>query len=141
MSTPPVSPSTPPRVSRAETGDASGWVLFAAILLLMSGAFSVMFGLAAIINDEVVTVGGDQGPTIWDFTAWGWITLIIGAVMILTGLGLFAGNRMARWLGVAFATLNALVQFGTISAFPLWSLMVIALDVIIIHQLVARWYE
>lgn len=117
----------------------NGWVLFAGIVLFMNGCFAVMYGLAAIINDEVVTVGGGRGVTIWDFTAWGWITLVIGVLMLLTAVGLFVGNPLARWLGVAFAMCNALVQFGTISAFPLWSLLVIALDVVVIYQLVARW--
>jgi hypothetical protein len=119
--------------------DPSGWAVFAGILLFMNGCFGVLFGLAAILNDEVVTVGGRGGVVVWDITAWGWITLVIGAVMLLTGLGLFAGNTAARWMGVFFAMLHALTQFVYISAFPLWSILVISLDVVIIYQLSARW--
>jgi hypothetical protein len=113
--------------------------VFAAVLLLIDGCFSVMYGLAAILNDQVVTVGGGRGVTIWDFTAWGWITLVLGVAMIATAAGLFAGAGWARWTAVGFVMANALAQFGTVSAFPLWSLLLIALDVTIIYQLVVRW--
>jgi hypothetical protein len=141
MSTAPSS-STPltsrPTGPSTEAGP-TGWATFAGVVLLINGCFAVMFGLAAILNDDVVTVGGGTGVTIWDFTAWGWITLVIGVFMILTSAGLFAAAGWARWTAVGFAMLNALAQFGTISAFPLWSLLVVALDITIIYQLVARW--
>jgi len=116
----------------------NGWVLFAGIVLIINGCLAIMFGLAAVLNDQVVRVGG-EGVTIADFTAWGWITMGIGALMTITGIGLVLGNRIARWAGVTFAVISALAQFGTISAFPLWSLLVIALDIIVIYQLIANW--
>jgi hypothetical protein len=135
-STPASQAAHPSAGRRAEPG---GWVVFAGIMLFLNGCFAVLFGLGAILNDKVVTVGGTGGVVLWDITAWGWITLLIGAVMLLTGLGLFAGNTAARWLGVFFAMLHALTQFAFISAFPLWSILVISLDVVIIYQLSARW--
>jgi hypothetical protein len=131
-STPTTESARTPGTRRAEP---SGWAIFAGIILFMNGCFAVMFGLAAILNDEVITVGGGEGVVLWDITAWGWITLLIGVVMLLTGLGLFAGNAAARWAGVFFAMLHALAQFAFISAFPLWSILVISLDVVIIYQL------
>jgi uncharacterized membrane protein len=128
--------SSAPRASR-EPG-LNGWILFAAILLIIAGILDALWGLAAILNDEVVTVGG-RGVAVWDFTAWGWAHLIIGSLMALTGFGLFAGNQAARWLAVFFASLNALLQFGIFTAFPLWSITIIALNVVIIYQLSARW--
>jgi len=114
------------------------WALFAGVILILNGCFGVMYGLAALLNDKVVTVGG-QGVMLWDFTTWGWITLIIGAAMGLTGLGLLAGIGIARWLGVIFASLSAIAQFGVASAFPLWSILVIAIDVLVIYNLIAHW--
>lgn len=125
--------------SRAPEPGLSGWAVFAGVVLLINGCFGVMFGLAAILNDKVVKVGGEGGVTIWDFTAWGWITLVIGGLMMIASAGLFAAKGWARWLAVLFASLNALAQFGTISAFPLWALLVIALDIIVIYHLIARW--
>lgn len=132
--------SPTPAPARASGGrEPTGWAIFAGVVLLVNGCFGVMFGLAAILNDHVVTVGGEGGVTIWDFTAWGWIAMVIGVLMMLTSIGLFAGAGWARWVAVGFAVLNALVQFGTVSAFPLWSLLVIALDITIIYHLVVRW--
>jgi hypothetical protein len=116
----------------------TGWVIFAGVVLFVAGFLNFFYGLAGILNDEVVTVQG-RGVIIWDFTAWGWIHLIIGAIMVLTGAGLLAAQGWARGMGVIFASLNAIAQIGLITAFPLWSITLIALDVIVIYQLTARW--
>jgi hypothetical protein len=110
-------------------------------MLIMAGSFSILYGLAAVLNDKVVTVGGGRGPIIWDFTAWGWVHMAIGAVMIGVAFGLFAVKGWARWTAVAIAGLNALTQLGTITAFPVWALIVIAVDVIVIYQLTVNWYR
>jgi hypothetical protein len=117
----------------------NGWLAFAGIVLFLNGIFTVLFGLAAVLNDEVVTVGGGTGVVIWDFTAWGWVGIVLGTVMALTGVGLFTGNAAARWLAIAFTSLNALLQFAYAPAFPLWAVLVVALDVVILYQLIARW--
>jgi hypothetical protein len=121
--------------AEAEPG---GWVVFAGIMLMIVGSLDALWGLAAILNDQVVTVGG-AGVVVWDFTAWGWAHLIWGLLMVGTGLGLFAAMGWARWAGVFFATVSAILQFGVITAFPLWALLIIALDVVIIYQLTVRW--
>ena len=94
--------------------------------------------LAAIINNEVITVGG-HGVVVWDITAWGWGHLILGTLVALTGLGLLSGRGWARVLGIVFVSINLLVQFGTFTLFPLWSMMIIAIDIVILYQLTARW--
>jgi hypothetical protein len=116
----------------------TGWAIFAGIVLFIAGWLNFFFGLAGIVNDEVVTVQG-RGVIIWDFTAWGWIHLILGVLMFLTACGLFAAQGWARGMAVVFAALNAIAQIGLISAFPLFSITMIALDVIVIYQLTARW--
>ena len=116
----------------------SGWVQFAGIVLFIAGFFSVIWGLAALLNDDVVHVGG-QGVLIADFTTWGWAHLIVGSVMMMAAFGLMAGRGWARWLAIIFATINAMVQVGAFSAFPLWSLVAIGLDVTVIYQLTAKW--
>jgi hypothetical protein len=128
--------------SQATTGagaQVNGWIAFAGIVLFLNGCFGALYGLGAVLNDQVVTVGGRTGVTIWDFTAWGWIQIGIGVIMALVAIGLFTGNRAARWFGVGISMVNALAQFGIISAFPLWAILVIVLDIVIIYQLVAHW--
>ena len=123
--------------SRAEP-ELSGWIVFAALMLLVAGGFSLVYGLAAVLNDKVVTVGG-QGVIVADFTVWGWVHMVVGAVMLLTCWGLFALKGFARWIAIFIAIVNAMVQMATITAFPLWSIMIITLDVIIIYQLTVNW--
>lgn len=132
-------PSDRPPAGPRTGAESSGWIAFAAIILFINGCFAGFWGLAAIFNDEVVTVGGGEGVVIWDITAWGWITLIISILMIVTAIGLFTGNRGARWIAVLFATLSALAQFAIVTAFPLWAILVIVLNIVVIYQLVVRW--
>jgi hypothetical protein len=124
-------------VERGAGGNA--WIAFAAIVLFLNGCFGALYGLAAVLNDKVVTVGGGTGVTVWDFTTWGWIQMGIGALMVIVAIGLFTGNGAARWFAIGLSMLNALAQFGIISAFPLWAILVIVLDLVVIYQLVARW--
>lgn len=143
MSTTPLSSSSAgiraTDASVAAGAGANGWIAFAGIVLFLNGCFGALYGLAAVLNDKVVTVGGGTGVTVWDFTAWGWIQMAIGVVMAIVAVGLFTGNRAARWFAVGIAMVSALSQFGIISAFPLWAILVIVLDVVVIYQLVARW--
>ncbi len=131
-------PVGPDRYDTTTSGQ-SGWVIFAGVVMLVLGFLDAMWGLAAVINNEVVTVGGRGGVVVWDITAWGWGHLILGTLVALTGLGLLAGQGWARWLGIFFVSLNVLVQFGTFGLFPLWSIMIIAIDIVILYQLCARW--
>jgi hypothetical protein len=116
----------------------SGWAAFAGVILFITGWLNFFYGLAGILNDEVVTVQG-RGVMIWDFTAWGWIHLILGVIMVLAAGGLFTGQTWARGVAVVFATLNAIAQIGLITAFPLFSILIIVLDVLVIYNLTAGW--
>lgn len=124
--------------TRAEA-EPSGWITFAAIMLLVAGGFDAAYGLAAVLNDQVVTVGG-RGVIVLDFTTWGWVHLIVGAIMMLTAWGLFSMQGWARWTAVFLATCSALLQLGVITAFPLWAILIVTLNVIVIYQLTVRWY-
>jgi hypothetical protein len=131
-------PGAPDRYDSAG-GGLSGWIVFAGVIMLVLGFLDAMWGLAAVINNEVVTVGGRGGVVVWDITAWGWGHLLLGTLVAFTGLGLLAGQGWARWFGIFFVSLNILVQFGTFGLFPLWSIMIIAIDIVILYQLCARW--
>jgi hypothetical protein len=118
----------------------SGWTVFAGVLLLIVGSLDALYGLAAILNNEVVIVGG-QGVIIADITTWGWIHLILGSLVAATGLGLFAGAQAARLAAVFFVAVNAVAQIVWFPAAPLWAFLIIILDVTIIYQLTVRWEE
>jgi hypothetical protein len=125
---------------RVESRQPTGWTVFAGAVMLIVGSLDALYGLAAILNDEVVIVGG-QGVIIADVTTWGWIHLILGSIVAATGLGLFAAAESARWAAVFFVSLNAVSQIVWFPAAPLWAFLMILLDVAILYQLTARWEE
>jgi hypothetical protein len=119
----------------------AGWVVFAAIMLIVTGSINVIQGFVALFKDGYfVTRSADQ-LLFTDFTAWGVVMLIWGALLVGAGLGLMARKGWARWAAIVVACLSILVQIGFLAAFPLWSAMIIALDVIVLFALTAHWTE
>jgi hypothetical protein len=123
--------------SEARVRTAEGWATFAGIMLFIVGTSNIIFGLTAIFDDQVLTQVGGQ-LIVWNFTTWGWIHLIGGVLMLCAAFGLFSGQSWAVMTAIFFAALNAVAQISWITVYPIWSLIVIALDVIIIYQL-TRW--
>jgi hypothetical protein len=117
----------------------TGWTVFAGMVLVIVGFLDALWGLAAILNDQVVFVGnGGQGVMVADVTTWGWVHLILGTIVALTGMALFTGNTTARWLAVFFVTVEAILQIVYFPLAPLWAFLMIILSVTIIYQLTAR---
>ena len=125
--------------TRAERGP-TGWVIFAAVMVVIIGSLNFLYGLAAVLNDQVVVVGG-HGAIIADLTTWGWVTMILGAIVALVGIALAGGATWARWTAVVLVGLNAIEQLWIFPAAPLWALLIVILDVVIIYNLTARWSE
>ncbi len=116
----------------------SGWAIFAGVVLFIVGSLDALWGLAAVLNNQIIVVGG-HGAIVANITTWGWVHLILGSLMALTGLGLFVGSSAARWAAVFFVAVNAITQIVWFPAAPLWAFLIIILDVTIIYQLTARW--
>jgi hypothetical protein len=116
---------------------AVGWALFAAIMLMIAGMFQVIAGIAAIAEDEILVVGREWAFSL-DITAWGWIHLLVGAVLILAGAGILTGNLAARILGVVVAGVSAVANFAFLPYYPVWAIAVIAVDIAIIWALTAH---
>jgi hypothetical protein len=112
-----------------------GLVWFAAILLLVLGVFNVIDGIAAIANSHIFVANAHY--VVGDLRAWGWVALILGIFQLLAGLGVMAGNQVARWFGVAAIGLNMIGQMFFIPAYPFYSLMIIAIDVFALYALCA----
>jgi hypothetical protein len=119
----------------------AGWVAFGGVMLIMLGTFQVIEGLVALFDDGFYLVRSSGLVVDVDYNTWGWIHLIIGVVGILVGIGLLAGNMAARVLGVVVAFLSALVNLSFISAYPVWSTILIALDVIVIYAIIVHGRE
>ena len=95
----------------------------------------------ALFDDGFYLVGSDGLVVDVDYNTWGWIHIGIGVVCVLTGIGLLAGNMAARMVGVAVAFLSALVNLAFISAYPVWSAILITLDVIVIYAIIVHGRE
>ena len=120
-------PSRGARGSRAE-GQGYGLVLFAAILLAVIGCFNLIYGIAAIANSHVFVANAHY--VFANLRTWGWITLILAVLQLLSAAGVMAGNQVARWFAVAVLGLNAIDQMFFSPAYPFWSLTIIAMDVV-----------
>jgi hypothetical protein len=120
----------------------AGWIGFAGIMLLIVGSIDFFQGLVALFEDEYFVVTG-SGFLVVDLTAWGWIMLIWGVLLVLAGLGLVAGQGWARWFAIVVVSVNFIAQLGFLgnSQTPLWSLTVMALNIIVLYALTARWSE
>ena len=122
----------------------SGWIVFAGAVLLLIGSIDVIQGLVAIFEDEYV-VGTRKGLAIIDVTAWGWFTLLWGVLLLFAGLGLLGGAGWARWLAIFGVGINAIQQIAFMAnfpqAYPLWNILIVALDVLVLFALTARWQD
>jgi hypothetical protein len=120
----------------------SGWISFAGIVIIIVGGMDLLQGLVAILKDEYV-VATSKGLAILDVTAWGWATLIWGGILILAGLGLLGGAGWARWLAIIGVAVNAIQQVAFLAnypqAYPLWNLLIVALNIVVLYALTARW--
>jgi hypothetical protein len=116
------------------SGWALGGVVFAACVLTLIGAFQVIAGLAAIIDDEFFVVARNYTFDV-DTTAWGWIHLLLGVLLIVTGFGLFGRAAWAAVAAIFFASLSAIANFFFIPYYPGWAILIIALDVWVIWSL------
>ncbi|WP_433179598.1 DUF7144 family membrane protein [Actinoallomurus sp. CA-150999] len=114
----------------------SGWLTFAGILVIVTGFFNLIDGLVALLRADYYLVA-DRDLLILNFTTWGWIWLILGAIQIIVGAGILAGRMWARAAGVVLAVLAALGHLVFLRAFPVWSVLVIAFCVIVVYALTA----
>ena len=118
-----------------------GWIAFAAVMMIMLGCFHAIQGLVALFDDKKFLIA-DSGLTVSvDYTAWGWIHLIGGIIIALAGISLFAGRLWARIVGVIAALASAIVNIAFLSAYPIWSTIMIALDILIIWALTVHGAE
>jgi hypothetical protein len=110
----------------------SGWVIFAAVMLIIVGILNVIWGIAAIGDSKFFVQ--DQKFILSNLNAWGWITAIIGAAQLFAGFSLWSGGLYGRLMAILVASLSALAALLSIPAYPFWSLAIFAIDIIIIYQ-------
>jgi hypothetical protein len=120
-------------------GERSGWVTFAAVLLVIAGVLNIIYGIAAIGDSNFFV--NDQKYILSGLHTWGWVTLILGIIQLTAGFSLFGGGLYGRIVGLGAASLSAIAALLSIPAYPFWSLAIFALDIVIIHQIATRGTE
>jgi len=118
-----------------------GWIVFAAMMMLLVGTFQVFFGFVSLFNSDFYVVRERKLLVDMDYTAWGWTHLVIGAVAVVAGIALLAGQMWARVVGIAMALVSSLVNLAFLSAYPVWSIVVIYVDVLVIYAIAVHGRE
>ena len=128
------SAQTPPAHRSPPANWVVGLSLFAGVMMILAGLFNAMEGLVALFRNEVYVVG-PRYIFAFDLTTWGWIHLIVGIVVAGAGFALMSGRLFGRVIGIAIAVLSMLANFLFIPYYPVWSLLIIALNVFVIWAL------
>ena len=118
-----------------------GWVVFAAVFIVMIGALTAIQGLTAIFRDEAFWLTRNGEVVMFDITTWGWIHLLVGLAMIGVGILLMRGSTFARVIAIGLVALNLITQFTWATVYPFWSMILIAIDILIIYALVVHGGE
>ena len=122
------------------SGTAVGFILFAAIMMIMAGVFQAIQGLVGIFENEFY-VQTRNYLLKFDATTWGWIHLIFGLLVAFAGWGLLSGRTWARTVAITVAVLSAIANFAFIPYYPFWSLLIITLDIFVIWAVAAHGGE
>jgi hypothetical protein len=121
-------------VDRGPSGAALGLTILAAVLMMVSGVLSIFEGLAAVIKGTFFVVLPNYAFSL-SAVGWGWWHIIIGAVVLAAGVALLADRLWARITGVVIASFSAIASFVSLPYYPVWAIVIIALDVFVIWAL------
>jgi len=117
-----------------------GWVYFASLMMMLVGGFQAIVGLVSLFKDDIFLVTKDS-LLVFDYSTWGWIHLILGLVVFAAGVSLMNGATWARLVGVLLAGLSLFAQMAFISSYPLWSILIIVVDILVIFALTVHGGE
>ena len=142
-SSPDVSAARVPTQSRRRTEPTGwvGWIVFAAVMMIMVGVLHAIEGLIALFKDTYYLVHPSGLVLSFNYTAWGWIHLLLGLLIALDGAALFSGRMWARVVGIGVALVSVLANFTFINSYPIWSAIMIVVDILIIYALVVHGRE
>ncbi len=126
--------NAPDSTNPAHSSWAVGYAMFASVLLLMAGIFQFVAGLVAVVEDDFYVVTA-KWVFEFDVTTWGWIHMLLGVVLFVSGIGILSGNVLARTVGVIVAGVAAVANFLWLPYYPVWSIVMIFLAVAVIWAL------
>lgn len=126
--------------SRKEPTGWVGWAVFASFMMMLSGLFSAFYGLVAIVNDTYFVATANH-LLVLDVSQWGWVHLITGILVFIAGLSVLSGGMYGRAVGVLMAFVSSLLALADLNLYPVWSIIVITIDVLVIYALTAHGAE
>lgn len=124
---------TPEFWTGGTSDEGAGWVLFAAIMFVVSSMLNIIWGIAAVSNAHFFV--GNASYILSDLNTWGWVAIGFGALEALAAMSIWRGGAFGRWFGIGVATLAIVGAMMSIPAYPFWSLVLVAIDVLIIYGL------
>ena len=117
------------------------WMFFAGAILVLVGVFQVIDGLVSLFRNELFSVRPASLPLDVSYTVWGWTHIVLGVLMVPLGYAVLSARPWARFTAIGLAVLSALVHFAFVPAYPAWSLLVIALDLLVVYALAVHGGE
>ncbi len=124
-----------PAPARAEPTGWTGWLIFAGVTAVILGSFQIIEGLVAVFNDHYYAVGSNNLIVHANWDTWGWTHFGIGCAVMIAGFGVLTGARWGRVLGIVVAMISAIVNLAFLGAYPVWGVIIIALDVLMVYAL------
>jgi len=118
-----------------------GWIGFAGFMLLLGGVFSSITGFVALLKDTVVYSSATNSAWILSYEQWGWIHVLVGALAILAAGSLMAGHMYGRIIAVLVAFFSAVINMAFIPIYPIWSILVVTVDILVIYAVMAHGKE
>ncbi len=125
------------------TTEATGWVgwgYFAAFMMMLTGTFQLLYGLVAVLNDKYFVATANH-LIVFDVTTWGIIHMLVGLLVFFAGMSLLVGSTFGRTIGVIMASLSAFAAVANLALFPIWSVVVLTIDILVIYSLTAHGHE
>lgn len=121
----------------------TGWVYFAGLLMILRGISGAFLGLTALVNQQYLFVSGANGVVLAtaNATTWGWVHLALSVLVLAAGFSVMHGSRWARVLAVVFASLAFMANLAFIGVFPIWAIVAMVVDVLVIYALVVHGDE
>ena len=126
---------TTPATTYPKASSWVGWIAFAGVMMALVGSFHIVQGLVALFDDDIFVVAESGLLVSVSYTTWGWVHVIGGVVLVIAGLCVFGGQVWARAVGVVLALASAVTSLGFMGAYPLWAVVVIGLDIVIVLAL------
>jgi hypothetical protein len=138
-------PQDYPRVSSTEPDPGTsawvGWILFAGVMLILVGIFQAMAGLVALFDHNYYVVASGHLVVRLDYTGWGWVHLFLGLLAVIAGYGVMSGKLWARIYGIVLASVSAVANLAFLAADPVWAVIMITVDVLVIFSLAVHGSE